>query len=83
MTVSRGALGGTGLMNSIEQFFSKICSKNVYPVHKPSVDDCIIFNFGAFLCISNFVWRAFINESSHLCCKKSWSGIAQRNKYTC
>jgi hypothetical protein len=44
--------------------------KNSYPVHKPAAVDYIIFNFGEFLCISNFVWRAFIKESSHLCFKQ-------------
>jgi hypothetical protein len=33
--------------------------KNVYPVHTPAAVDYIIFNFGDFLSISNFVWRAF------------------------
>jgi hypothetical protein len=44
--------------------------KNVYPVHKPVAVDDIILNFGDFLTINNFVWRAFIKESSHLCFKK-------------
>jgi hypothetical protein len=39
--------------------------KNVYPVQKPAAVDYILFYFGEFLSISNFVWRAFIEESSH------------------
>jgi hypothetical protein len=37
-----------------------------------------------FLSIINFVWRAFIKECRAIyVVKTSWSGIAQRNKYTC
>jgi hypothetical protein len=54
-------------------FFSKLSSntkKNVYPVPKLAAANYIIFNFCKFLSINNFVWRAFIKESSHLCCTK-------------
>jgi hypothetical protein len=46
--------------------------------------DYIMFNFDNFS-ISNFVWTGFIQESSHVCSKKSsfCSGTNQRNKYIC
>jgi hypothetical protein len=31
-------------------------------LHKPAVVDYIMLNFGEFLFISNFVWRAFIKK---------------------
>jgi hypothetical protein len=37
-----------------------------YPVHKPAAVDYIMFNFGEFLFISNFVWRTFIKESIYV-----------------
>jgi hypothetical protein len=47
----------------LKSFFEH--KKNVYPVHTPAAVDYILFNFGEFLSISNFVWRAFIKQSSH------------------
>jgi hypothetical protein len=49
--------------------FIKVFLKS-YPIHKPAAVDYIMFKFCEFLSISNFVWRAFIKESTHLCCKK-------------
>jgi hypothetical protein len=37
--------------------------KNVYPEYTPAAVDYIMFNFGEFLSISSFVWRAFIKQS--------------------
>jgi hypothetical protein len=65
--------------------FSKIflrIQKNVYQVHKPAaVNYIIMFNYGEFLSMSNFVWRAFIKESKPWVKIKMcfWSWIAQRN----
>jgi hypothetical protein len=55
---------------SFSKNFLRIQKKNVYPVHKPAAVDYIMFNFDEYLSISKFVWRAFIKESSHLCCTK-------------
>jgi hypothetical protein len=41
-----------------------------------------MFNFGEFLSVGNFVWRAFIKESKPSMEKKKksfWSGIAEIN----
>jgi hypothetical protein len=61
-------------------FLRIIQKKNVYPVHKPSTVDYIMFNFDEFLFISKFVWRALLKKAAIYVVKKSWSGIAQRNK---
>jgi hypothetical protein len=57
--------------------------KNVYPVSKPAAVDYIMFNFGEFLSISNFVWRAFIKERSHhgeiWCCVHVYSMFFIKN----
>jgi hypothetical protein len=69
----------------LKPFFDKK-KKNVYPAHKPAAVVCIMFNSGEFLSISNFVWRASIQQNSHRWSKKNmsfWSAISQRNKYTC
>jgi hypothetical protein len=39
-----------------------IYKKNVYPIHKPAAVDYVMFNYGEFLSISDFVWRVFITE---------------------
>jgi hypothetical protein len=58
-------------------FISSNTKKNVYPVHTPAAVDYNMFNFGEFLSISNFVWRAFIKH-----CIYQWPGVSHRNKYT-
>jgi hypothetical protein len=69
-------------------FFYFEYKKNVYPVHTPAAVDYNMFNFGEFLSISNFVWRAFIIHCIYQWSKKRWafgldSGVSShRNKYT-
>jgi hypothetical protein len=49
--------------------------KNVYPVHTPAAVDYIMFNFGEYVSIRIFVWRAFIKQSSYLWSKKRAFGV--------
>jgi hypothetical protein len=55
---------------SFSKIFLLIQKKNVYPVHKSMLSIILYSTVVNFYLLVIFLWRAFIKESSHLCCKK-------------
>jgi hypothetical protein len=56
-----------GNLTIVMSFIKKI----FYPVHTPAAFDYIMYNFGEFLSIRSFIWRAFFNNRVAYVAKKA------------
>jgi hypothetical protein len=65
------------------QIFVRFISSKMFAQYRNQLLSIILCSTSVNFHLSVILYGAFINERRHLSCKKSCSGIAQRNKYTC